>query len=230
MPGKATIPYYFPSREADVIPWARNFVTVLSANAERWGIASTLVTPLGALGAAFEEAYNKRLLPDSGKVSVEQKNLALGALKKGIRDMVNGHINHNPALTADDRVALGLYVYKPNRSPVPEPATTVILRPYAGLVRQIVVPFSDSAAPERRGKPYGAQSVELVLGVLPSPPAGVEDLPRSVSGTKSPLTLTFREEDRGKTVYMAARWKGARQREGSQAAGPWSGFASVIVP
>jgi hypothetical protein len=26
---------------------------------------------------AFEDAYNKRMLPDAGKVSTEQKNLAL---------------------------------------------------------------------------------------------------------------------------------------------------------
>jgi hypothetical protein len=218
-------PYYFPSKEADVIPWAKNFVTVLAANADRWGVASGLVTSLGALGAAYEDAYARRLLPDSGRVSVEQKNLALAALKKGVQDMVNGHINHNPAVTADDRVALGLYVYKPGKSPVPEPVTTVVLRPVAGLVRQIVVPFTDSAAPEKRGKPYGVQAMELACGVLSSAPARVEDLPRSVTAGKSPLTLTFREEDRGKTVYMAGRWKNTRQKEG-----PWSGIVSAIVP
>jgi hypothetical protein len=225
MPGKGKTAYYFPSREADVLPWAKNFVLVLSANAARWGIAEALVTDLSALVSAFQTAYTRRMLPDSGKVSVEQKNLALAALRKGVRNMVNGHINHNPTVTPDDRIALGLYVYKPGRTPVPEPATTVVLRPVPGLVRQLVVYFTDSTAPESRGKPYGVQAMELVLGVLSSPPANVEALPRSVTAGKSPLTLTFREEDRGKTVYMAGRWKNTRQKEG-----PWSGIVSAIIP
>jgi hypothetical protein len=213
--------WYFPSKDADVIPWARNFVTVLAANAARWGIAETLVAGLGSLGTAFEDAYNKRMHPESGKVSTEQKNLAL---MKGVQNMVTGHINHNPAVTPDDRIALGLYVYA-GRSPVPEPATTVVLRAAAGLVRQLKVYFTDSATPEKRGKPYGVENIELVCGVQASPPARAEDLPRSVTASKSPLILSFREEDRGKTVYMAGRWK-----TGSQKEGPWSGIISAIVP
>jgi hypothetical protein len=75
MPGKGKTTYYFPSRDADVIPWAKNFVTVLAANAARWGIVQPLVTVLQGLSAAYELAYNRRMLLDEGKVSVEQKNL-----------------------------------------------------------------------------------------------------------------------------------------------------------
>jgi hypothetical protein len=225
MAQKGKTPYYFPSKDADVGPWAGNFVTVLAANAARWGITGPLVTALDGLAAAYGAAYNRRLLPDAGRVSVEQKNLALKALRKGVQDMVNGHINHNPLVSPDDRVALGLYVYKPGRSPMPPPATTVVLRAAAGLVRQLVVYFTDSAAPESRGKPYGISGMELACGVLGSPPAGVEDLHRAVYAAKSPVTLTFREEDRGKTVYMAGRWRNSNPAEG-----PWSGIVSAIIP
>jgi hypothetical protein len=141
MAEKWKTPYYFPSKEADVIPWIRNFVIVLAANAARWGIAEVLVSTLGNLGMAFEEAYNRRMLPDAGKVSTEQKNLALKALKKSVQNMVNGHINHNKAVTPDDRIALGLYGYKPGRSPQGDPETTMVLRvvTVTGLVRQLAV-------------------------------------------------------------------------------------------
>jgi hypothetical protein len=46
---------------------------VLSANAARWGIAEALVTALGGLGAVYEDAYTRRMLPYSGRVSVEQE-------------------------------------------------------------------------------------------------------------------------------------------------------------
>jgi hypothetical protein len=139
--------------------------------------------------------------------------------------MVNGHINHNPAVTPDDRVKLGLYVYKPGRSSVGRPTTTVVLRVVTGLVRQITVYFTDSATPERKAKPYGVHSGEIACAVLNSPPKDTDELVRKGSATKSPLTLTFREEDRGKTVYMADRWKGSREQEG-----PWSAIISAIIP
>jgi hypothetical protein len=225
MPGKGKTAYYFPTKDADVIPWTKNFVTVLSLNAERWGITPALVTALGAKGAAYEEAYTRRMLPDAGKVATEQKNLALKVLKEGVQDMVNGHINHNAAVTPDDRVALGLAVYSSGRSPIGAPETTVVLRPGPGLVRQIVVYFTDSATPEKRGKPYGVESMLLRCAVLSAPPANVGELVRPDSASKSPLVLTFREEDRGKTVYMAACWKTATQKEG-----PWSEIISAIIP
>jgi hypothetical protein len=153
MAEKWKTPYYFPSKEADVVSWVRNFIAVLVANAARWGITEALVTALGNLGMAFEDAYNRRMLPDAGKVSTEQKNLALKVLKKGVQNMVNGHINHNEAVTPDDWVALGLYVYEPGRSPMGVPETTVVLRIVMGLVRQLVIYFTDSATPESRVKP-----------------------------------------------------------------------------
>jgi hypothetical protein len=100
--------------------------------------------------------------------------------------MVNGHINHNEAVTPNDRVALGLYVYKPGRSPMGAPETTVVLRIVTGLVRQLVIYFTDSATPDKRAKPYGVRGMELMCGVLPSPPAGIEDLRRPEFATKSP--------------------------------------------
>jgi hypothetical protein len=126
--------WYFPSKEADVIPWIKNFVKVLLANIARWGIAANLVTALGALGTAFEEAYTRRMLPDVG-------------------------------------------------------------------------------------------NMELACAVLPSPPKDIGELVRIVTCSKSPLALNFREEDRSKTVYMAARWKTTRQIEG-----PWSGIISAVIP
>jgi hypothetical protein len=225
MPGKGKTSYYFPSRDADIVPWTRNFVAVLASGAQTWGIAEALVAALDALGAAYEEAFNRRLLPDSGRVSVEQKNLARAALKEAVRDMVNGHIRYNKAVTPDDWVALGLTPPNTSRSPIPAPVTTVVLRAAAGLVRQLVVHFTDSAAPGSRARPYGVLGMELAWAVLASPPAGVDELIRRESAATSPLAVIFREEDRGKMVYMAGRWAGSRETRG-----PWSGIVSAIIP
>jgi hypothetical protein len=202
-----------------------NFVTILTANAARWDVAPALVTALGNLGTAYEDAYVRRFMPDAGRVSVERKNLALAALKRGVQDMVNGHINHNPNVAPDDRVLLGLYIYAAGKGPVSPPFTTVVLRIAMNLIRQLTVYVTDSATPDKRGRPYEALSVEVVYAILSSPPADIDALTRSISTTRPPLTLIFREEDRGKTVYMAGRWKGR-----GQAAGPWCAIISAIIP
>jgi hypothetical protein len=67
--------------------------------------------------------------------------------------------------------------------------------------------------------------IELACGVLPSPPANEKELTRFESTTRSPVVLNFREEDRGKTVYIVGRWTGR-----GQTAGPWSGIISAIIP
>ena len=67
--------------------------------------------------------------------------------------------------------------------------------------------------------------MELACAVLPAPPVDDDQLTRRVTATKPPLALTFREEDRGKTVYMRGRWIGTNNKEG-----PWSETFSAIVP
>jgi integrase len=74
--------------------------------------------------------------------------------------MVNGHINHNPAVSPDDRVALGLYVYRSGKTPIPAPSTTVVLRVVTDLVRQLTVYGTDSATPDSRARPDEAIAME----------------------------------------------------------------------
>jgi hypothetical protein len=70
------------------------------------------------------------------------------------------------------------------------------------------------------------KGMELRCGILEAPPAGgVNDLHRVEFAGKSPLYLMCREEDRGKTLYMAGRW-----RNSSPSGGPWSAIISVVIP
>jgi hypothetical protein len=61
--------------------------------------------------------------------------------------------------------------------------------------------------------------------MLEFPSVGIDDLHRVEIVSKSPLPLTFREEDRGKTVYMAGRW-----RNSSPNGGLWSVIVSAVIP
>jgi hypothetical protein len=58
-----------------------------------------------------------------------------------------------------------------------------------------------------------------------APPADHNALTRSVLATRTPHTFEFTEEERGKTVYMAACWQNEKGQKG-----PWSEIVSAIVP
>jgi hypothetical protein len=53
----------------------------------------------------------------------------------------------------------------------------------------------------------------------------VEDLIHSAFDTRSPFTLSFDENQRGKTVYFCLRWENTRGEKG-----PWSEIVSGIIP
>jgi hypothetical protein len=58
-----------------------------------------------------------------------------------------------------------------------------------------------------------------------APPADHNALTRSVLATRTPHTFEFTEEERSKTVYMAACWQNEKGQKG-----PWSEIVSAIVP
>ncbi|MDR3283731.1 MAG: hypothetical protein LBS97_00955 [Treponema sp.] len=61
--------------------------------------------------------------------------------------------------------------------------------------------------------------------MLDASPATVEELTRSAFDPRSPFTLTFQENQRGKALYFALHWENAKGQ-----AGPWSVIQKAIVP
>jgi hypothetical protein len=52
----------------------------------------------------------------------------------------------------------------------------------------------------------------------------VEELTRSAFDPRSPFTLNFEENQRGKTLYFALHWENAKGE-----AGPWSVIQKAII-
>ncbi|MDR0609502.1 MAG: hypothetical protein LBG58_15030, partial [Planctomycetaceae bacterium] len=61
--------------------------------------------------------------------------------------------------------------------------------------------------------------------ILDTPPTKISDLTHSSFDTRSPLTLEFDEDQRGKCVYFCLRWENTRGIKG-----PWSEIISAIIP
>jgi hypothetical protein len=93
---------YLPAKEADLVDWSDNFVTVLTANAAAWEVPAAEVTALTGALNTFKPLHEQATGPDSTAVIVEQKNEAKAALVTLIRNMVNYRLA-NPAVVGSKR-------------------------------------------------------------------------------------------------------------------------------
>jgi hypothetical protein len=73
--------------------------------------------------------------------------------------------------------------------------------------------------------PYYLTGAVLFYSVSETPITDPNELRYSVLATRSPYELVFDPLQRGKHVYIAARWQNQRGEKG-----PWSEIISVVVP
>jgi hypothetical protein len=73
--------------------------------------------------------------------------------------------------------------------------------------------------------PYYLSGAVIYYAVSDTPAVNQNELPYARLATRSPLELIFNPEQRGKTVYLAARWQNGRGE-----LGPWSEIVSAIIP
>jgi hypothetical protein len=88
----------------------------------------------------------------------------------------------------------------------------------------VEVDFFD-AETGQKAKPKGVHGVEIKWRMLDIPPSTVEELIYSAFDTRTPFTLEFEENERGRTIYFALRWENTRGEKG-----PWSDISSAIIP
>ncbi|MHB9292209.1 hypothetical protein Holit_01304 [Hollandina sp. SP2] len=215
---------YIPAADGAFSPWARNLIAYVTRNFTAWNIPDPQ-TSLTPLLMAFETAFEACRNPNKGKLDTQKKNEARKALEKELRAYNKAYLLYNPAVTDDDRTAMGLPIYRGTRHPVPKPATVPELLFDTGTRRIIKVYYKDQGA-SRRGKPAGVKGIEIKWAKLKEAPKDIGELVSFAFDTKPPLELTFEEHERGEKVYLCGRWE--IQREGEK--GPWGDIEEVIVP
>ncbi|MDR1250243.1 MAG: hypothetical protein LBK63_13200, partial [Treponema sp.] len=98
-----------------------------------------------------------------------------------------------------------------------------------GHICQVIVDYRDQGS-THWGKPDKVHCIEICWAfgdnVPDHPPKDIKELINSEVDTSHPFKKTFREEDRGKTVYFAGRWES--NREGLK--GDFGAIVSAVVP
>ena len=214
---------YIPKKDAELVPWSANFTAGVAANAGAWGIPPDEVSALQTADATFAALHAQADSPARTSIIVAEKNAARHTLETKIRELAGFRLR-NPIITDAQRIALGLHVRDTTYTTVPVPKTRPELDVDVVDFRRLKVSFRDMGS-SSKAKPYGVNGAVIVYAVLDTPPADPGALTRSVLATRTPYTLEFTEEERGKTVYVAICWQNEKGERG-----PWSEIESAIVP
>lgn len=214
---------YIPVNDKEFLEWLKNLYVYLMARFSAWLIPSPQLT-LEAPMTAFEAALAKLADPNYGKVDMERKKEARKVCEKACRVYVQGYLARNPAIADEDRVAMGLPVYKTTKSARPLPETVPELEVDTGTPRRHKVHYRDRGS-GRRGKPAGVSGIEIRWAILDHYPVSVEELTKSDFDTATPWINDFDEADRGKKVYYCGRWEAPA--EGGK--GPYGEIVEAVV-
>ncbi|MDR1645482.1 MAG: hypothetical protein LBS05_06650 [Tannerellaceae bacterium] len=215
-------PDYIPNKDRDLLSWTSNFFTKVEAGAQTWGIPAAEITALSSAFSKFANFLSEAEGPERTPVVIEKKNMARDTLVGLIREMVRAHLN-GANITNDVRLLLGLHLHDTERTPVPVPTDfpDMDIRPYA--TRRLDIHFHDKEG--KKAKPYGVNGAVIIYAVLDEPTTNYDLLGRSALATRTPHSIEFPLDERGRTVYIAICWQNEKGQRG-----PWSLIQSAIVP
>jgi hypothetical protein len=216
--------YFIPRPDLQFLDWLKRLIAYVQAKMNVWGIPSQAISELQTLMNTFQNALAQTENPATRTpVTVRAKNEAREALESKLRLFLKAYVTYNPAVTNPDREAMELPIHKTTRDHSPVATTFPWILVIINLVRHLQFDFRGSEA--SKAKPAGQHGMELVGQIGGEKPADQFEMPLSYFDTNSPLKVEFKEEDRGKTFWFAARWENTRGEKG-----PWSDIMSAIIP
>jgi hypothetical protein len=214
---------YLPRAEFPLLEFAKNFFAYAKTKYTSWSVPSP-VTYIGDALSDYESCLQAVQKPGHSKVDVLNKNVWKRNLEKGLRTYIQGFIARNPNIDENERALLGLPQRDEIRTPHIEVNEAVEFELKLRLIREVLVNFWVKGA-KHKAKPVGYDGAVIIWDILDSPPADPHSLNRHTMASRTPHTLQFAEEERGKTVYIALAWQNERGHIGR-----WSDIQNTVIP
>lgn len=215
---------YLPSKEMDLAGWVLNFAQLIAASPSTYGLMVSDATEITLVQNNFAVALALATNPGTKtRASVTDKDAKKATMLAVIRPYAQT-IKRNLGISNLVKANLGLTIDATTNTPVPAPTTFPILAVTAIQSLRHILRFSDSASPDKRGKPKGAERMQLFRYVGTTPPASTDQMAFVADITKQPVTVSQASGDAGKFAYYAARWA---TRTGLT--GPFSAVISAAI-
>lgn len=190
---------YIPPREADFVTWLTNFNALILATPSAYGLSSADAVALNTMTTSYIAAYNLAIAGGTrGPANIAAKDAARANVTTRARQLAT-LIQANPAISDEQKTALGLTVRKTNKTPIPAPTSSPLLTFIAATPFQATLRFADQSTPSARLKPFGALQLSLTAAVA----AGST---QTLIVTKNPVAVNFLTGDVGKVVTFTGKW------------------------
>jgi len=222
---------YIPANDAAFDQWFANLVDYVDrktagATPEWDHIPRRHVQELDAAYDDWFLYYQPTKQPHT-PVQTQAKNDARARAERVIRPFVRRFLYFEPVTNAD-RVALALPLHDKVRTDhliVPEEVELVLL---IEGIRVVHAQFRVLGA-ANIAKPDGYDGAVVVWYISQDgegpPEGGPDDYPEHTMASRTPHIIQFKENERGKTVYVAAAWQNERGFLGR-----WSDVQSTVIP
>lgn len=221
-------PSYIPAKLIDFANWFANFNSMLTAAPADFGLTAPDAVIVDAVYDPFLAAYNLVVDPATKtSVTVAQKDAARASAEAIVRPYAV-LISLNPAVSPEDKVAIGVTLRSTGRTPVPAPTDAPVLSLLSAIPMTATLNYK-IAGSSNKAKPAGSIGVEIKAsyGVVPATdPAQCDTLG---TFTKSPLTISYAAGVQGKNSTYFARFTTRSGPAGVSQAGPWSSPLNVIA-
>jgi hypothetical protein len=216
---------YIPRGDLQFLQWAINFLKYLASSMIRLGFPQNIFQELS--DCCDELANNLRIAGTPStrtKLSVQAKDTTRVKFEKMVRLRVKEYLSGNHLLTDADREGLGLHIPKSTRTAPSVAASYPATYVDSTVLRRVTVHYHDKEN-GAKAKPAGQIGVEIKWVILDVKPVSLNELINSTFHTRTPFTMEFDENQRGKTVYFCLCWVNTRGVKG-----PYSQISSAIIP
>jgi hypothetical protein len=223
---------YIPRNDAEFDHFFKAIIqyvnTKTSGSAPAWThIPATAKT---ALNTAYENWYNAFALtfnPHAPQITREKNRVRLES-ERALRAFVNQYLRF-PPVTDLDRDNMRIPNRDLIRTPHIEVTEVVEFDIRLRNIREVVVNFWIKGA-DHKAKPNGYDGAVFIWDVSDlqsgdAPPKDINALTLHIMASKTPHAIPFQEEERGRTVYIAAAWQNERGNIGQ-----WSEIQSAVIP
>ncbi len=207
-----------PTKDAQLVPWANNFSTRISASGNPYSVSTVQATEMTSRTAAFVASYNALMDARADGTKAQSQTADKDAKKSAVMDLgreLYAFVAANTSISDADKILVGVHVRGDKNSAVPAPTA----RPGMDLVsvvgRTATVHVHDSASSSKRGKPAGALSAWVYTYVGSEYPSDPSLWQFRGAFNKPKAEIVFPDSvANGQQVWICAAWASRRGETG----------------
>ncbi|MDR1561876.1 MAG: hypothetical protein LBS54_02155 [Dysgonamonadaceae bacterium] len=215
---------FIPRSQSLFFEWQEVFMVNLGEIGAETLMPVAVYNNLTSLQSGYKQSYiisENPITRTSG--AIVARNNAREIYEKELRRVIKVYIINNPDVTDKQRMDMKLPIHKTTRTPSQVSKKSPYLKVVTRLIRSLIIEFGESET--SKAKPSGQQRIEFIYVISEERPTSIAQLNNSKSFTRTPINISFKESERGKTVWFAARWENTRAKKG-----PWTAIMYAIIP